>query len=59
MIAKTYPGKIVVFPLVADFPLTALSDLRHVLPDVHQKLGSGNTWTAQAEAAFLAATLPE
>ena len=59
MIAKTYPGKIVVFPLVADFPLTALSDLRHVLPEVHQKLGSGGTWTAQAEAAFLAATLPE
>ena len=58
MIAKTYPGKIVVFPLVADFPLTALSDLKQVLPEVYNKLGSGGAWTGEAEAAFLEATLP-
>ena len=58
MIAKTYPGKIVVFPLVADFPLTALADLKRVLPGVYEKLGSEDTWTGEAEAAFLEAMLP-
>jgi threonine dehydrogenase-like Zn-dependent dehydrogenase len=58
MIAKTYPGKIVVFPLVVDFPLTALSDLKQVLPEVYEKLGSGHSWTGEAEAAFLEAVLP-
>jgi len=58
MSAKTYPGKIVVFPLVTDFPLTALSDLKQVLPEVYDKLGSGGAWTGEAEAAFLEATLP-
>ena len=58
MIAKTYPGKIVVFPLVTDFPLTALPDLKRVLPEVHEKLGSGDTWTGEAEVAFLEAMLP-
>jgi threonine dehydrogenase-like Zn-dependent dehydrogenase len=57
MIAKTYPGKIVVFPLVPDFPLTALADLKRVLPEVYEKLGSGDTWTGEAEAAFLEAML--
>jgi threonine dehydrogenase-like Zn-dependent dehydrogenase len=58
MIAKTYPGKIVIFPLVADFPLTALSDLQQELPEVYEKLGSENTWTKEAEVAFLEAMLP-
>jgi threonine dehydrogenase-like Zn-dependent dehydrogenase len=58
MIAKTYPGKIVVFPLVADFPLTALSDLKRALPEVYEKLGKETTWSREAEAAFLATMLP-
>jgi threonine dehydrogenase-like Zn-dependent dehydrogenase len=58
MIAKTYPGKIVVFPLVVDFPLTALSDLKQVLPEVYEKLGRATTWSGEAEAAFLEAMLP-
>lgn len=57
MIAKTYPGKIVVFPQVADFPLTALPDLRRVLPEVYEKLGRETTWSGEAEAAFLEAML--
>jgi threonine dehydrogenase-like Zn-dependent dehydrogenase len=58
MLAATYPGKIVVYPAVPDFPLTALPDLRDVLPDVYAKLADGRTWTSAAEDAFLEAMLP-
>jgi threonine dehydrogenase-like Zn-dependent dehydrogenase len=58
MLAATYPGKIVIFPAVPDFPLTALPDLRETLPGVYAKLADGRTWTAAAEEAFLEATLP-
>jgi len=58
MIVKTYPGKIVVFPMVVDFPLTSCADLDKVLPKVYEKLGDGRTWTAEAEAVFLEAVLP-
>jgi len=58
MMAKTYPGKIVVFPMVPDFPLTSLEDLDGVLPEVYAHLGDGASWTAAAEAAFLEAKLP-
>jgi hypothetical protein len=59
MMDNTYPGKIVIFPLVLDFPLTALSELKQRLPQVYQKLSDGESWTAEAEAAFLEAALPE
>jgi threonine dehydrogenase-like Zn-dependent dehydrogenase len=59
MIDKTYPGKIVVYPMIPDFALTALGDLDRVLPKVYAQLGDGESWTAAAEAAFLEATLPE
>jgi hypothetical protein len=58
MLAATYPGKIVVYPAVPDFPLTALPDLRHALPVVYARLAGGRTWTAAAEDAFLEALLP-
>ena len=58
MLAATYPGKIVIFPAVPDFPLTALPDLRETLPGVYAKLAGGRTWTAAAEEAFLEAMLP-
>jgi threonine dehydrogenase-like Zn-dependent dehydrogenase len=58
MLAATYPGKIVIFPAVPDFPLTALPDLREALPVVYAKLADGRTWTALAEEAFLEAMLP-
>ena len=58
MLAATYPGKIVIFPAVPDFPLTALPDLREALPVVYAKLADGRTWTAAAEEAFLEAMLP-
>ena len=58
MLAATYPGKIVIFPAVPDFPLTALTDLRESLPVVYARLTDGRTWTAAAEEAFLEAMLP-
>jgi threonine dehydrogenase-like Zn-dependent dehydrogenase len=58
MLAATYPGKIVIFPAVPDFPLTALPDLREKLPGVYAKLADGRAWTAAAEEAFLEAMLP-
>ena len=58
LLAATYPGKIVIFPAVPDFPLTALPDLRRVLPAVYDQLADGHAWTAGAEAAFLETMLP-
>jgi len=58
LIAASYPGKIVVYPAVPDFPLTALPDLRDTLPGVYAGLADGRTWTAAAEDAFLEALLP-
>jgi L-sorbose 1-phosphate reductase len=50
---STFAGKIVIFPHVLDFPLTALSDLKSVLPAVAEKLGENDTWNAEVEQAFL------
>ena len=58
LLAAAYPGKIVVYPAVPDFPLTALPDLREALPGVYARLADGRTWTAAAENAFLEAMLP-
>ncbi len=57
LIDATYPGKVVIFPQVLDFPLTALADLKHVLPAAAAHLAGGRTWTAAAETAFLEAVL--
>ena len=54
LIDATYPGKVVIFPNIKELPLTSLADLKDVLPDVYDKLGRGETWTKEAEAALLA-----
>ncbi len=54
----TYPGKVVIYPNIGDFPLTALPDLKHVLPNVYALLQDGREWTNAAEAEFLRQTLP-
>jgi hypothetical protein len=59
LLAATYPGKVVVYPAVPDFPLTALPDLRATLPAVYARLIEGRIWTAAAEDAFLETMLPE
>jgi threonine dehydrogenase-like Zn-dependent dehydrogenase len=58
VIHQTFPGKIVIYPQVLDFPLTPLEELATVLPNVYAKLGPHHSWTVEAEAAFLKELLP-
>jgi threonine dehydrogenase-like Zn-dependent dehydrogenase len=53
-----YPGKVVIFPQISDFPLTALEDLKNALPSVYAKLKNGREWTVEAEEEFLNVMLP-
>jgi threonine dehydrogenase-like Zn-dependent dehydrogenase len=48
-----FPGKTVIFPQIADLPLTALPDLKDVLPNVYAKLEDGRFWTKEAEEELL------
>jgi hypothetical protein len=59
MMNSVFPGKIIVYPMVLDFPLTGLSELKTVLPEVYEKLENGRAWTREAEALFLDMMLPE
>jgi threonine dehydrogenase-like Zn-dependent dehydrogenase len=59
MMDAVYPGKIVVYPSVPDFPLTGLPELKKVLPEVYEKLEDGRVWTRAAEETFLEILLPE
>lgn len=54
----TFPGKVVIFPQIKDFPLTALPDLKDRLPTVYDKLKDGYEWTVEAEQEFLRIMLP-
>ena len=49
----TFSGKIVIYPQIADLPLTDIDNLGDVLPDVAAKLGPGKQWTREAEQALL------
>lgn len=55
VINSSYPGKIVIFPQIQDLPLMGLDELAEKLPAVAEKLGPGNVWTAEAEAALIEA----
>ncbi len=48
-----FPGKMVIYPQVESFPLTALADLKSAAPSVHDLLGPRGAWTREAEAEFL------
>lgn len=48
-----FPGKVVIFLHIKDFPLTALPDLKDKLPSVYTKLKDGREWTTEAEEEFL------
>jgi threonine dehydrogenase-like Zn-dependent dehydrogenase len=50
---RRFPGKMVIFPQVASFPLTALPDLKQAAPSVFAKLAPDGTWTREAEMEFL------
>jgi hypothetical protein len=56
---NVYPGKIVIFPHIKDFPLTALPDLKDKLPSVYAKLKNDREWTLEAEEEFLSIMLPD
>ncbi|MFQ5809442.1 MAG: alcohol dehydrogenase catalytic domain-containing protein [Armatimonadota bacterium] len=49
-----FPGKIVIFPQIADLPLTALPDVRKTAPEVAEALDTGGVWAQAAEEALLA-----
>ena len=53
LIDATYPGKVVIFPNIRDLPLTPVSELGNLLPEVGAKLQDGRTWTKAAEREFL------
>ena len=48
-----FPGKMVIYPQVESFPLTALADLKTAARTVYDRLGAGGAWTREAEAEFL------
>ena len=48
-----FPGKVVIFPQVKDFPLTPLAELKEKLPTVYAKLKDNREWTVEAEQEFL------
>jgi len=50
---QVYPGKVVIFPQIKDFPLTAVPDLKDALPTVFALLKDGREWTQEAEEEFL------
>lgn len=54
----SYPGKVVIFPQIEEFPLTSLAELKDKLPSVYEKLKNGREWTVEAEAEFLRIMLP-
>jgi L-sorbose 1-phosphate reductase len=48
-----FPGKVVIYPNIKELPLTALAELKDVLPSVYAKLKDGREWTNEAEEEFL------
>ncbi|MGQ9515966.1 MAG: alcohol dehydrogenase catalytic domain-containing protein [Anaerolineae bacterium] len=59
VVESRFPGKIVIFPNIREFPLTGLPELKDVLPSVYAKLKNGREWTVEAEDEFLRILLPE
>jgi threonine dehydrogenase-like Zn-dependent dehydrogenase len=53
-----FPGKVVIYPQIKPFPLTALPELPDKLPTVYAKLKNGREWTVEAEQEFLELMLP-
>lgn len=58
MMDGRYPGKIVIFPQIPNLPLLGLDELSAELPDVAAKLGEGDVWTNEAEAALIESYWP-
>ena len=56
---QIYPGKVVIYPNIKEFPLTPISDFKTVLPTVYEKFSELGEWTNEAEKEFLRIMLPE
>lgn len=54
-----YPGKIVVYPHVLDYPLTALHEFAEKDPGLYRLIEEENCWTKEAEEYFLNKELSE
>ncbi|MCE5200634.1 MAG: zinc-binding dehydrogenase [Armatimonadota bacterium] len=54
--AAKFPGKTVIFPHI-QMPLTALTELDKVAPNVYAKLRDGKFWTQEAEDELLRSSL--
>jgi threonine dehydrogenase-like Zn-dependent dehydrogenase len=54
----TLAGKVVIYPNIREFPLTALAELKEKLPSVHARLDPRGEWTNAAEEEFLRQMLP-
>jgi threonine dehydrogenase-like Zn-dependent dehydrogenase len=48
-----YPGKVVIFPQLANLPLLGLKELQERLPEVAAKLGDNLMWTNEAETVLI------
>lgn len=53
IIEGRFPGKIVIFPQLRDFPLIGLTELKDKLPDVAPYLAPGDMWTIDAEQVLI------
>jgi hypothetical protein len=54
-----YPGKIIIYPHVTDFALTAVKDMGQVFPEMEDAVGRDGVWTQEAEKLFLERGLSE
>ncbi len=54
----SFPGKVVIFPHIREFPLTSLPELKEKLPSVFAFLKDEREWTKEAEDEFLREMLP-
>jgi threonine dehydrogenase-like Zn-dependent dehydrogenase len=54
----TFPGKIIIYPNIGEFPLTGIPELKDKLPSVYTLLVDGREWTNAAEEEFLRLMLP-
>jgi threonine dehydrogenase-like Zn-dependent dehydrogenase len=53
MIDEKYTGKIIIYPHIVDFPLTALNEFQSRDPEVYDALIASKFWGVEAEKIFL------
>ncbi len=53
LVEGRYSGKVTIWPQIHDLPLMGLDELKEKMPNIAEKLGPGDTWTDEAEKAFI------